>query len=280
MAACVQSTRDISRIQTNGTDWRSLGEVAGGSVPVLQSRNGGAQLYEMVTFPYFGVYLGILDVYYAAGARQEVHCELAWSNDYIHWHRIEEGSDLIPLGPEGSFESHICYGSVPLDDAPLSEGADVPDIREYYFGGDGPHYGTRNSSLGLIQFRPAGLAGVGAPAHWHSPVSGETQPLAILGATLLVTADTDTMYGGGENPQGSSTLTNVGKLAISVQVIGEVDPIPCGTLTGKNVTNAALLGCDLTAHIGKQAIFNIAIDGCALLYMFGFEKAHHEGSSV
>ena len=38
--------------------------------------DGGAQLYELVGFPYYGVYLGLLDVYYAAGARQEVHCEL------------------------------------------------------------------------------------------------------------------------------------------------------------------------------------------------------------
>ena len=37
---------------------------------LLQARDGGAQLYEMVPFPYFGVYLGLLDVYYAAGARQ------------------------------------------------------------------------------------------------------------------------------------------------------------------------------------------------------------------
>ena len=90
-AACVHSTRDVSRIQTNGTDWRSLGQVAGGSTPMLRSRDGGAQLYELVGFPYYGVYLGLLDVYHAAGARQEVHCELAWSADFKNWHRIEEG---------------------------------------------------------------------------------------------------------------------------------------------------------------------------------------------
>ena len=70
--------------------------------------DGGPQLYELLGFPYYGVYLGLLDVYYAAGARQEVHCELAWSPDFKNWHRIDEGHDLIPLGPEGSFESHIC----------------------------------------------------------------------------------------------------------------------------------------------------------------------------
>ena len=74
---------------------------------MLRSRDGGAQLYELVGFKYYGVYLAILDVYYAAGARQEVHCELAWSADFKSWHRIEEGHDLVPLGPEGSFESHV-----------------------------------------------------------------------------------------------------------------------------------------------------------------------------
>ena len=67
MAACLHSTRDVSRIQSNGSSWRTLGSVAGGSVPMLRSRDGGAQLYELVGFPYFGVYLGLLDVYYAAG---------------------------------------------------------------------------------------------------------------------------------------------------------------------------------------------------------------------
>ena len=62
---------------------------------MLRARDGGAQLYELVGFKYYGVYLGVLDVYYAAGARQEVHCELAWSSDFKNWHRIEEGHDLV-----------------------------------------------------------------------------------------------------------------------------------------------------------------------------------------
>jgi hypothetical protein len=142
MAACIHSTRDVSRIQSDGDKWRTLGQVAGGSVPMLRARDGGAQLYELVGFPYYGrnsnlhlvyqyarwyshclinqtgagVYLGLLDVYYAAGmcsptiiyivsygsfelkailvsgARQEVHCELAWSSDFRNWHRIDEGT--------------------------------------------------------------------------------------------------------------------------------------------------------------------------------------------
>lgn len=171
MAACIHSTRDVSRIQSLHGDWTTIGQANGGSVPMLRARDGGAQLYELVGFKYYGVYLGILDVYYAAGARQEVHCELAWSSDFQNWHRIEEGRDLVPLGAEGSFESHICYGSVPVEvqggnvDSDSSGGGGVTDngssthssgpastsmhsggppstststsnsIREYYFGG-------------------------------------------------------------------------------------------------------------------------------------------------
>ena len=64
------------------------------------------------------------------GARQEVHCELAWSADFKTWHRIEEGHDIVPLGAEGSFESHICYGSVPLDVSPDQTGESTKTIKE------------------------------------------------------------------------------------------------------------------------------------------------------
>eukprot|EP01045_Picozoa_sp_COSAG04_P054512 COSAG04_NODE_24399_length_322_cov_1.156951_1_plen_52_part_10 len=46
-------------------------------------------------------------------------------------------------GDDKSFESHICYGSRPVIDPKTGV------IREFYFGGDGPHYGVRNSSLAL-----------------------------------------------------------------------------------------------------------------------------------
>ena len=75
----------------------------------------------------------------------------------MHWTRIEPGSDLIPLGASDSFESHICYGSRPvivsqtapcfnphvllLTSSAVTTGQDPKTgvIREYYFGGDGPH---------------------------------------------------------------------------------------------------------------------------------------------
>ena len=61
----------------------------------------------------------------------------------------------------------------------------------YYFGGDGPHYGPRDSSLALSTFRPHGLAGVGAAATWVMPVGGRTIALLVTGAQLVLSADTD-----------------------------------------------------------------------------------------
>ena len=37
----------------------------------------------------------------------QVHCQLVWSNDTVNWHRIEPGVDLIELGADDSFESHM-----------------------------------------------------------------------------------------------------------------------------------------------------------------------------
>ena len=41
-------------------------------------------------------------------------------------------------------------------------------------------------------------------------------------------------------------------------------------LTGRNVTDTALEGCDLTALVGTEATLSVMIDGSALLYMIGF----------
>ena len=94
--------------------------------------------------------------------------------------------------------------------------------------------------------------------------------MAITGATLLVTADTDTILGGGENPQGSPTLDNVGRLTISVEILGGSGLVTCSALVGENVTRKAMGACDFTEHVGKEGLIHIGVDGSALLYMIGF----------
>jgi hypothetical protein len=266
-ADCVRNGRTMSRYISTRGDWRTLGQGPGANQAVEHGLNGNNQLYVQATFPYYGAYLGVLMVYNAATARQEVHCELAWSNDTLHWHRIEPGHDLVPQGPEGSFESHIVYGSIPVEDPATGV------IREYYFGGDGPHFGVRNSSLGLSEFRASGLAGVGAEREWVWPVVGDTVPLKVTGRHLVVTADTDTVLG--ENNAGMDLIIPNGSVAISVAATVDgtqqtMEPLQCDVLTGHNVTDMALDGCDFSHLIGQEVVLTLRVSGGALLYTVGF----------
>ena len=118
---CYAAQRAISRIHTApGGDLTTMG-AGGGNVAVELAKSTNAQLYVQATFPYLNIYLGVVMYYQASTFRQEVRCRLAWSPDGVKWNAVDEGEDLIPLGPEDSFESHICYGSKPvtLDDGSL-----------------------------------------------------------------------------------------------------------------------------------------------------------------
>eukprot|EP01046_Picozoa_sp_COSAG06_P022017 COSAG06_NODE_1684_length_8722_cov_3.925896_10_plen_62_part_00 len=44
------------------------------------------------------------------------------------------------------------------------------------------------------------------------------------------------------------------------------------TITGKNVTEAVVqgVGCELHAHVGKEVVFEITVQGGAMLYTVGF----------
>jgi hypothetical protein len=152
---CYWTNRAISRVRSAGRNISSMG--AGGGNEVVELGGGpNDQLYVQATFASLNVWLGVVMVYEAATYRQEVHCRLVWSADEGRsWRRIEPHVDLVPLGDEGSFESHICYGSKPVvaDDGTIRECGSVLEPRpqrsvasmqlacrrRYYFGGDGPH---------------------------------------------------------------------------------------------------------------------------------------------
>ena len=185
---------------------------------------------------------------------------MVWSPDQGRtWHRIDPGVDLIPLGHEGSFESHICYGSKPIVTASGT-------IREYYFGGDGPHYGVRNSSLALAEFRPNGLAGIGAPRGWVTVVRGKTVPLNVTGPKLIVTADTAIPTN--HEHQGVGYKVPTGSVSFSVAdkqvhcVVNEQQ---------RNVTDEAVPDCDLSHLVGGAPLsFQIEVNGGAMLYTIAF----------
>ena len=98
----------------------------------------------------------------------------------------------MPLGAPRAFDSHIIFAASGVHRFGGLE-------RVYYMGGNGPHYGVRNSSFALVTFRADGFAGVGAAAaggphggaatHSDAPLEVITTTIKAGGGTLTVTAD-------------------------------------------------------------------------------------------
>ena len=132
------------------------------------------------------------------------------------------------------------------------------ETRIFYMGGDGPHYSPawpnplhRNSSFGLATLRPDGFVALGpAPAAAGGSGSAETIPLLVTGPKIFITAD---------------TAVARGSVAVQVKGVGE-----CTAVSGRNVTDEFLAGCDLTAHMGKNVTLVLTVSPGAALYTFGF----------
>ena len=120
----------------------------------------------------------------------------------------------------------------------------------------------RNSSLGLATFRPAGIAGVGAAKGWGTRVSGVTVPVPVLGPVLYVSADTDTASG--ENRHADQPMMPRGLLAIRAGTVA------CAPLSGRNVTDMPLAGCDFEPLVGSNVTLHVVIEGESLLYALHF----------
>ena len=213
------------------------------------------QLYSQITFPWHDIYLGIVMIYDAGSKADKVHCHLAWARasdvTSLHaWRWVDQekgvdGTPLIPLGEASSFDSHICFASRPVS----YNGTE----RIYYFGGNGPHSGDRNSSLGLATLRQDGYAGVRADDKGGSFF---TVPLKVTGATLVLTAD---VQPGGELRIGCEDCEGLHAV--------EAEPIKT------NVTSAAVrfaVGADFAKLVGKEVRLEAVLSGGAAVYAVGF----------
>jgi hypothetical protein len=138
------------------------------------------QTYAMPVFRYADVYLGLVMIFRPRPNR--VHCELTWSPDTVRWHRIDEGTPLIPLSEKkGAYDWGCAYAAacpVVLDD----------EIRLYYGASNGTHHGWRDGFLALATLRPDGFAGY-EPVDKGKPATVVTRPVLCSGGTLRITAD-------------------------------------------------------------------------------------------
>jgi hypothetical protein len=118
---------------------------------VLEGLENHLQTYAMPVFYYAGVYIGLPAIYNSDADR--THTELTWSPDTVTWHRIDAGIPLIANSPgKGEYDWGTAYAAaypVFLKD----------EIRLYYGGCDGKHFGWRNGYFCLATLRPDGFAG-------------------------------------------------------------------------------------------------------------------------
>ena len=109
--------------------------------------------------------------YYLATAsflllNQTVRTELLQTTDHgVTWEQVSPGTEFIPLGREpGAFDSFTTYTAWSGTSAPLLDPQNASRTLFYYAGGDGPHDGQRDDSLGRAWTTTYGYAGLRAAA--------------------------------------------------------------------------------------------------------------------
>jgi hypothetical protein len=205
-----------------------------------------AQVYSMPVFPYAGVYIG-LPAIFRVGTDKRVHTELAWSADTHTWHRIDAGTELIPLAEDT--ESHE-WGCIYCAACPVVL---QDEIRIYYSGQAGPH-GWQAGWWCLATLRPDGWAGY-EPVDGDRPAAVHTHPVAWSGKGLRVTADAE----GGE-VVAAAVGTDGRELARSKPLTGEItaaevrweDAFAPASLAGQSVR--------LRFQATKARIYSFAFD--------------------
>ncbi|MCO6044134.1 hypothetical protein NG895_09460 [Aeoliella sp. ICT_H6.2] len=147
---------------------------------VLHGNDHNLQTYAMPTFYHGGVYLGLLMIH--DQQQDRVWTELAWSPDTKQWHRICPG---VPLIPNSDREGDYDWGCVYAAATPVIR---EDEIRIYYGGSDGLHFGWRCGSLNLATLRPDGFAGYTQVSE-QKPAIVTTTPIRTTGRLLALNAD-------------------------------------------------------------------------------------------
>jgi hypothetical protein len=154
-------------------------------IPVFVMPDTIDQVYSMPIFKYGSVYLGLPAIFHTGEKlNNKTTCELAWSPDAIHWQRINEGVELIPLGsgtyPAGDYDCGCIYASCPV--------VRGDKIWIYYGGSNGNHNAFREGSLNLAILRLDGFAGYTVTDEAANGLL-KTNSFVISGNTLRISAD-------------------------------------------------------------------------------------------
>ena len=203
------------------------------------------QTYNMLVFPYAGLYLGLVMIFNSDPADDRVHCELAWSPDTFEWHRICPGQPLIPMGDKGAYDFGCIYAAA----YPIFKN---DGILLYYSGGDDTHMSWRKTSLCLAHLRSDGFASM-QPEEQAKTATAITQPMLCDGSKLQISTDA---------AQGRVSVSVVGAKGYGIEECNAI----CDDVTGQEVT---WQGRDLSEFTGQR--ISLCFEFCsAKLYAFDF----------
>lgn len=214
------------------------------------------QLYSQITFRWHNAYLGIVMVYDATDAAQRIHCRLAWATTALgDWLWVDEASlgnaDFIPLGADGAFDSHVCFAAA----SPVRHKGEE---RVYFMGGNGPHFGVRNSSLGVGTIRKDRFASIRGSGTLF------TTELLITASWLTVTADVD--------PDGGSVMVGLRDLGEGAQQELHINKSVPLTFNGTDVHMAFEAGCvNFDTLVGQRLVLEARL-WHASLFTIGFSS--------
>ena len=209
--------------------------------------------------------LGIVMVYDALDPAGRVRCRLAWSRNPLEgWEWVEgdeaRGPEFVPLGAPSAFDSHVCFAAA----SPVAwRGAE----RIYYMGGNGPHSGARNSSLGMATLRQDGYAGLAG--------RGRVTLQPVLCTAELLTVTYDAPPGGGSLRIGLANESAAVGLSLSHSI----------PLTG-SATDASMHfegGCggpSFYPFVGKIVTLAVVIEGGGTLYTVGFRPREGQAGAA
>lgn len=143
----------------------------------LDTRERFNFFYGMPTVYRDGIYWGFLQPF---RMNTLIHSELAWSRDGVDFHRLPERPKLIELGPEGSWDDSMVFGS-----ARWIEMGDEWWL--YYAGWDGPHESRdRTPGIGLMKMRKEGFISLRGPRRGGALV---TRQIVWPGGDLILNAN-------------------------------------------------------------------------------------------
>lgn len=140
------------------------------------------QFYGMIRFPYAGMHLGFLEMFYIP--IRKLNAQLLYSHDGHHWYRASDRQTFLDWGPPGSWDQAWVF---PSHNPPIRVG---DQLYIFYQGRQTLHWAEEPfghiGSVGLATLRPDGF--VSMDSQWTEGTV-TTQPVLLKGTTLHVNAN-------------------------------------------------------------------------------------------